>query len=660
MRLQLRGGNLVSTVKGNPFGAFRQQCVEAINYAFSQLGISNVDVILEVPPPVIGAELAFPSFTVAKQAGFPPRVLAEKIVEIIRPLNMRFIDKVEVAGAGYVNFYVSYPELACETFKAVVDLDENYGHLKVDKPLRIIVEHTSANPIHPLHIGAARNAVLGDTLARLLKARGHDVKTHFYIDDVGLQVSIAAYGYDKLGRIKPEGKPDRFIGLIYAMTSCIVEIWRLKKRLKEIDELGEGFEDERAKILGELSDWASVSKELRDRNPDLFDKLLEEINSDPNPPESIARLDLLYEMGDERVTKLVRELCNLCIEGFKETLERANIKHDSWDWESDIVWSSRVKEVLDKLKATPFVKVDGGALIFDAEQAANALNLKKELGVSDLYEFPKLTLVRSDGRTLYTTRDIAYTLWQFEHADKVIHVIGAEQTLPQLQLRIALAVLGRRDLALNFVHYAYELVRLPGFKMSSRRGRYVEFDKIIDEAVERARAEVVKRSSNLSEEQISRISVAVGVGAVRYALLCISPSKRMTFTWDRVLNFDQNSAPFIQYAHARACNILAKVDGLPENYDAKLLTHKLEKSLILQVSKFPEVVAEAADSLKVELLPDFTNSLALTFNAFYDAVPVLKAEPEELRNARLQLVNAVRVTLRNALNLMGIEAPTRM
>jgi len=645
----------------NPFGLFRSECEGAIRLSLKNLRLTPDHILLEVPPKAIKAELAFPCFSLAKKYKISPIEIANKIASIINGKKWKFIDKVEVAGGGYVNFYLNYPELASELFKSVNMLNQDYGKLKTDKPLKIIVEHTSANPIHPLHIGAARNAVLGDTLARILKARGHLVKTHFYIDDVGLQVAIAAYGYSKVKNVKVNMKADHFIGLIYAMTNCIIEIWKLKKRLKELEELGEGFEEERAKIHSELSEWISIAKELRDRNQELFDKLLNEINSDPNPIQSIIDLDHKYEIGDKNAIKIIREMCKLCIEGFKETLGRANIFHDSWDWESDIVWSSRVKFVLENLKRTPFINYENGALIFNADDAAKALNLKKDLGISESYEIPKLTLVRSDGRTLYTTRDIAYTLWQFEHADKVIHVIGAEQSLPQLQLRIALAAIGKRKLALNLIHFAYELVHMPGFKMSSRRGRYIDLDRILDEAIERAREEVIKRSPHLDENKINEISKIVGIGAVRYALLCVSPSKRITFTWNRVLDFERNSAPFIQYAHARACNILAKYgDKLPENYDTKLLSHGLEKSLILQVAKLPEVIAEAADNLKIELLTDYANALALTFNSFYDTLPVLKAKPIELRNARLHLVNAVRIALRNTLNLMGIEAPTKM
>ncbi|MDH7556914.1 MAG: DALR anticodon-binding domain-containing protein, partial [Candidatus Methanosuratincola sp.] len=159
-----------------------------------------------------------------------------------------------------------------------------------------------------------------------------------------------------------------------------------------------------------------------------------------------------------------------------------------------------------------------------------------------------------------------------------------------------------------------------------------------------------------------RISEVVGIGAVRYALAAVAPQKPITFTWDRVINFEQNSAPFIQYAHARACNILVKAGegwrGSAIDYSA--LSSKYERELLVLLSKFPEVVEEAAKNLRPEEIAEYTNELASKFNLFYDNVPVLKAEREGARNARLRLVDSTRIVLSNALSLLGVKAPERM
>jgi arginyl-tRNA synthetase len=276
---------------------------------------------------------------------------------------------------------------------------------------------------------------------------------------------------------------------------------------------------------------------------------------------------------------------------------------------------------------------------------------------------PQLTLRRSDGTTLYTTRDVAYTLWKFEKADRVINVISIEQKLPQLQLKLALYALGKGEMAERLTHFCYELVHLPGYKMSGRRGRYVTFDEVLDEAVERAYREVSVKSPHLSEEERRGISELVGVGSVRYALIAVAPNKPITFTWESVLNFEQNSAPFIQYSHARACNILLKTEsgwrkGRAPDYSA--LSSKYERELIIQIGSFPETVEEAARNLRPERIAEYANDIASKFNLFYDNVPVLKTKQEGLRRARLRLVEATKTALANVLSLIGIEAPSRM
>jgi arginyl-tRNA synthetase len=255
---------------------------------------------------------------------------------------------------------------------------------------------------------------------------------------------------------------------------------------------------------------------------------------------------------------------------------------------------------------------------------------------------------------------VAYTLWKFERADKVINVIGMEQSLPQLQLKIALYALGYDKQADNLIHFAYNLVSLPGYKMSSRRGHYITFDEVMGEAVNRALEEVSKRSPELSDDEKRHIANFVGIGAVRYALVEVDTSKPVVFTWDRVLNFEKNSAPYIQYTHARACSILRKAGHKPAKPDYALLADRLEHELVLTLASFPDAFTEATDYLKPNTIADYANNLADKFNTFYNALPVIKAGTSETSEARLALVDAVRMVLRNALNLIGIVAPEKM
>jgi len=645
----------------NPFAEFRAACEAALGDVLKRLFAEvSVSFVLESPPsPEFGELSSSVCFELSKSTARKPLKLAEQIVEAVDLSVCPLAQSVKAAGGGYVNFYVNLAEFAKLTLESVAALDREYGFVRAEKPLRVIVEHTSANPIHPIHIGTARNPVLGDALAHILKARGHTVYRHYYVDDVGRQTAVIAYGYEKLGKPKPEGKPDHFIGRIYAITSCIVEIQKLKKAIEKATEQGESGE-QISKQHRELDDWTAVAAELESGHPQLFNSLVDEIIKDKNPEARIAELNLAYERGEKEAKQLIRKVSELCLEGFEQSLSRIGINYDSWDWESDFVWNSDVKKVLAQLEKTPYVFRMGGVLEFNADRVVEDLNLKPLLDIREEYEVPPLTLVRADGTTLYTTRDIPYNLWKFQEADQVINVIGMEQTLAQMQLKIALCALGHLDKAKNLRHFAYNLVRLPGYKMSGRAGRYITLDETVDEAVKRAYDEVVKRSPNLSEEVKQRISSLIGVGAIKYALVQVDPSKPVVFTWDRVLDFEKNSAPYIQYSYARAGSILRKAERKPENPKYALLKEPIERDLVLLLAKFPDVFIDSAENLRPNEIADYANSLADKFNTFYNALPVIKAKPSELSDARLALVDATKIVLGNALNLLGIEAPERM
>jgi arginyl-tRNA synthetase len=648
-------------VSENPFALFRLECENVLGDALKKIfpEIQIPRLTLEKPPSLEFGQLASSlCFEFAKQVGEKPLILAERLVKAMDESKFSLIEHVIPAGGGYINFHVDFPKFSALVIESARQLDTTYGFVKTEKPLKIIVEHTSVNPLHPIHIGQARNPMLGDSVARMLKSRGHTVFRHYYVDDVGRQTAVIAYGYKKLGSPKPEGKPDHFVGKIYTITSCLVEIDRLKRELKRAKQVS--AMEEINKINRELDDWMSVAVELKERFPELFNELLERISEDKDLENEINMLNRAYETGDEEAKKLIREVSNLCLQGFEETLSRVGVFYDSWDWESDFVWSNRVGEALQKLKKSSYVFTLGGVLEFDAEKVIRELNLRDKLGLREDYEVSPLTLVRADGTTLYTTRDIAYTLWKFERAEKFINVIGMEQSLAQLQLKVALHALGYSKYADNLTHFAYNLVTLPGYKMSSRRGRYVTLDEVMDEAVKRAYEEVSKRSPQLSDEEKRKIANLVGIGAVRYALVEVDPAKPVVFTWDRVLNFEKNSAPYIQYTHARACSIMRKAKKRTGNPAYELLKEKIEREIVLDLASFPDVFIEAAEFLKPNMIADFANALSDKFNTFYNTLPVIKAEPKELSDARLALVDAVRIVLRNALNLIGVVAPERM
>jgi len=648
-------------VSTNPFDQFRMECRTALSNALKKAlpEIQQPTITLNKTPNIDFGQLASSlCFELAKKLNQKPLVLAEQLVAAVDTSSLNLIKKVAPAGAGYINFHVNFAKFTALTLESIKQLNYEFGFVKTDNPLKIIVEHTSVNPLHPIHIGQARNPMLGDALARILQLRGHMVSRHYYIDDVGRQSSVIAYGYDKLGRPKPTEKADLFVGKIYTVTSCIVEINRLKRvrdQAADADNV-EGL----AKANKEIDEWMSIAVELKEKYPILFEALTAKIGEDQNPELEISRLNLAYENGEPNAKQLVREVSDLCLEGFRQTMQRVSVFYDSWDWESDFVWSTQVNEVMARLKESPFIFNEKGVLQFDADKAAKVLNLKGKLGLNENSEVPPLTLVRADGTTLYTTRDIAYTIWKFKQAQKVVNVIGMEQSLAQLQLKLAVYALGYTAQADNLVHFAYNLVTLPGYKMSSRRGHYITFDQVLDDAVQRAYEEVCKRSPILTEEEKRKIADFVGLGAVRYALVDVDSGKPVVFTWERVLNFETNSAPYVQYTHARACSILRKAAREPENADFGLLTEKLERELVMALASFPDMFIEATEYLKPNMIADYANALADKFNTFYNAYPVIKADSPQLSDARIALTDAIRTVMHNALHLIGVVAPEKM
>lgn len=586
--------------------------------------------------------------------GVRPGDLAKSLVEEMISIPRELVASAEEVN-GYINFHADTGKFSKLVLEAATG-DEEYGFLKTNSPERVMVEHTSANPIRPLHIGTARNSVLGDSLARMQRRRGNSVEVHFYVDDMGRQVATATYGWRLLGKPEPSGRADEWFGEIYAIVNVLKEVRRLKRELEEAKESGD---DERVwRINRELDKYASAAAELRERSP-LFDELHRRMEADPDPEGSIMRLNTEYERGVQEAKEDVRRLVMHCVRGFEEVLGELDIRFDHWDYEGDLVWSGAVEEAIEALRRTPYTYYDGGALILDCEAVARDLGLKERWGINPSYEIPRLVLMRADGTTLYTPRDIAYSLQKFTRVERVINVIGCDQSLAQLQLRIALAAMGKLELADRQIHYAYEFVRLPEVKMSGRLGRYVTLRELLERAVSLAYEEVSKRSPNLTDEERREIARMVGHGAVKYTLLSLDPMKVVVFDWNKALNFEMNSAPFIQYSHARACNILKRAPSRPEP-DYSLLTDARERELVFLIAQFPEVFIEACEGLRPSEISSYANTLSDRFNAFYAALPVIKAEPTGLAGARLMLVDSVRVVLRNALSILGIEAPERM
>ncbi len=514
------------------------------------------------------------AFKLAKEKKRSAKEIADEIVENI--VVGDYIGSIESVN-GYINFFVSF-EFLEDTIDVILDEDEDYGSLNLKG--KILIEHTSANPDGPLHVGHIRNAVIGDTIARIFKKAGFDVKTHYYVNDMGRQIAITVLGVERFGL--SDLKPDHAVAEAYVKANKLLE-----------------------------------------ENPDL-EKIVEV-------------LMLKYEEGDEETVKKFRQIVDRALEGIKETLRRMNIEHDEFIWESEFVRNGYVEKVLSILDEKGVIEKNGAWIV-------RLRDVEKEV-----------VLKRESGTSLYITRDLAYHYWKNENFRKFINVLGADHKLYASQLSGLLKLMGCKPPEVVF----FEFVSLPEGSMSTRKGKFISADELLDKV--RQEAEKILDEREMAEREKEEIAEAVAIGAVRYDFVKVAPEKHMIFDWNKALDFERQTASYIQYSHARACSILRKAveGGMPDlEFKAELCT-KEERNLVVLLSKLPYFIYRVVNELRPNIFAEYLLNVASAFNDFYRLHPVLKVE-SELRMHRLAIVDATRIVLRNGLELLGIKPLERM
>lgn len=532
--------------------------------------VDGNDLLLETSP---HADLASTvSFRLAPVLKRKPADISRNLLEAIVPDEGGTVDRVEAMGP-YLNFFASRRFLDSAVREAEGDRCWTGSMTE-----RVIVEHTSANPNGPLHVGHIRNSVIGDTLVRILRRAGCEVEAQYYVNDMGRQIAIVVWG---CGRYPLDGsKADHAIAKVYIQA-----------------------------------------------NKDLV--------ADPGLKEGVDRLMQLYEGADEKTADKFREAVNYALSGIDETLRRLNIRHDSYHWESEFVRDGSTALIFDRLEATGLTGWEEGSLQLDLS--------------GEGFE-KKLVLKRSDGTSLYTTRDLAYHKWKADRSERMIDVLGADHKLISGQLRASLRLMGVREPEIVI----FEFVSLPTGSMSTRKGKFISTDELLEEVEARAYEEVTARRPEEGEEFRRSVAKDVALGAVRYDVVRVSPEKATVFDWKAALDFEKLSAPFIQYSHARASSILDKAEAFAD-FDPAILTSPEEVDLIRKISQFDLAIQVAARELKPHLLATYARELAEVFNQFYRSSPVLEADPG-IKEARLALVKAARNCLRATLETLGIPA----
>jgi arginyl-tRNA synthetase len=374
--------------------------------------------------------------------------------------------------------------------------------------------------------------------------------------------------------------------------------------------------------------------------------LLEQEKGTPQEDKNREELTkILQELhaGSGEYYDLWKETREWSVALMNEVYSWANVTFDSWYWESDVDATS-VKLVEEYLEKGLFIKDDG----------AVGIDLKEDkLGFC--------LLLKRDGTGLYATKDLELARRKFidQKVEKSIYVVDNRQSLHFKQVFKTLEKMGFEN-AKDCFHLQYEMVELTDGAMSSRKGNIVPLQALVDQMQDKIKTDYLgKYKGEWSDEEINNVSHVVASGAIKYGMTRIDPTKKITFNMDDWLKLDGESGPYIQYVYARINSLVKKV-GLSDSVDYSVLNNSLEKDIINKIAGFNTVIENTLKQYKTHVLCSYLYDLAKLFNSFYAECSVQKAETEELKYARVQLCNAVAITLKEGLALLGIEAPERM
>ncbi len=516
--------------------------------------------------------------------------------ELSKLIKSDFLEKVEAKGP-YLNFFISKGQLSNTALEGIFTGKALETKLGNGK---VMVEYSSPNTNKPLHIGHLRNNALGLAIANLLETTGHKVTKANLVNDRGVHICKSMLAYKLYGKnadpAKEGKKTDHFVGDMYVL-------------------------------------FAQKAKE----DPTLEDKAQEMLQ--------------LWEKGDKETIELWKKMNKWALDGMKETYNTFGTKFDAWLFESEVYKTDLSKKIIDEgLKKGIFKKEDDGAIIAQLEP-----------------ELPNKVLLRRDGTSLYATNDIGLTQKKFEdyHLDKAIWVVANEQDLYFKQLFKIFEKLGRKW-ASQCYHLSYGYVSLPSGRMKSREGTVVDGDDLIEEIRKIALSEIKKRYPALNEDNANKRALAISLSAIKFYLLKNDAKKDMTFDPEKSISFEGETGPYLQYTYARATSIikkaaLEKVDlkKLPKA-DFSVLTEQKEKELIVELSKYSSSIKKSWEELSLHPLCHNLLGIAEKFNSFYHDVPVLKAESEKEKLARVALVEAVRIVLKKGFEIIDIEAIEEM
>lgn len=548
-------------------------------------------------------DISLPCFPFAKQLGKAPPVIAELIAAAMP--KHEAIGEVN-AVAGYLNIKASPRWLA----RTILNSPETQGHPFGEcQPTgrKILIEHTSANPNGPFHVGRARNAILGDSLVRLHRLFGNEVRAEYYVDDMGKQVGVLAWALAHLSE-------------------------------DDVDATLNGREGLNPKWKGKADHervrWYQAAQVVRQEREDK-----EAIE------QEIGRMVHASEHGDQGVLDQFEAAYQPVLDGMLMTLARLGIEFDTFTKESMFVTNGDVGRLMEQFRD---FDIHG-----TAENGAEFL----DLGARGLKGKTEFFFRRGDGSSLYATRDIAYHMWKWQQCDDLINVLGEDHKLQAKQVGMTLTELGQNVPEVLF----YSFIKLPEGKMSTRKGNVVFMDDLLEEAQEQAAAVVGVLRPDYEKEQVERIADAAGKSAVRFNIIKVSPEKGFTFRWEEALAFEGGSAPFIMYSHVRACSIVRRCQAEGVDIDTELAKTNIELpdsmppgmiGLLRALAVHNDVLSKAVNDLRPHLFANHLLHLSACFNSFYrDCMIVIDGE---VNTFNLQISEVARRMMRTGMEGLGI------
>jgi arginyl-tRNA synthetase len=540
----------------------------------------------------------------AKQLGRPPREVAQAILDQIAasPACEGVFASLEIAGPGFINLWFSEEFLAASLRQIAVDA--RLGVAPVDTARRVVIDYSAPNVAKEMHVGHLRTTVIGDALARMLGFMGHEVILENHVGDWGTPFGML---------------------------------------IEHLIDLGE---DQVAAELS-LGDLDGFYKQARAK----FD------GSEEFQARSRQRVVLL-QSGDAETTRLWKLLVSLSTKHFNAVYEMLGVLLTDEDLAGESMYQPLMGEVLTRLEAAGLLSESDGADVVFVPGFTNR----------DGDPLP-LIVQKGAGGFNYATSDLACVIDRVERigADLMLYVVGAPQQ-QHLAMVFAVAELaGWLTPPAEAVHVSFGSVLGADRKMlKSRSGDPMKFAELLNEAIARAGDAVAAKNPDLGPEQRAEIARAVGIGAVKYADLSTDRVRDYVFDWDRMLAFDGNTAPYLQYAHARICSIFRRSHTAggpaavsPADIEQLALGAPEERALALGLLAYPSALADALSTYSPHKLCTYLFSLSQLFTSFYEHCPVLTA-PSEVRSSRLVVCDLTARTLSHGLGLLGIDTPEQM